>query len=111
MKKRTPEEQREYMRQYRARTAGAKPTEESSPPERFVLPDLPPVTDQKQEPSSVAHAAAGITNLENRLKRQQTTGKRINPYHDGMPDWPELIQNMSQKSRDDILDKISKHRP
>jgi len=33
-------------------------------------------------------------------------GKLNNPYRDGLPDWPEIIQSLTQKQRDALLEAM-----
>ena len=51
-----------------------------------------------------------VGELENKLLRDRpdNPNPRVNPYMDGMADWPELIQGMSQHQRDEILDRVNK---
>ena len=40
------------------------------------------------------------------IRRERVPKDWTNPYTDGLPDWPELIQNLTQHQRDAILDKL-----
>jgi hypothetical protein len=75
--RKTSEARAAYQREYRAKKAVE--------PERPV----PPVE------------------AESRLHRDRVPKRGWhNPYDDGLPDWPELIQNLTQHQRDEILEKM-----
>lgn len=67
--------------------------------------------EPEAEPTEEHITISTDAELEHRLLRQRPTHPRTptNPYNDGMPDYPELIQRMTQKQRDEILDRINKH--
>ena len=46
--------------------------------------------------------------LEHRLQRQRPGRTWHNPYADGLPDTPELIQALTQGQRDRILAKMAR---
>lgn len=46
--------------------------------------------------------------LEHRLARQRTGKTQLNPFTDGLPDWGDLIQGMTQAQRDHILSRMPK---
>ena len=84
MKKRTPDEQAEYMKGYRARKKE---------------PEIPTVIDTPKEAETAMSA----------IRRERTGDRLANPYTDGLPDWGDLIQGVSQKQRDIWLDRINTH--
>ena len=75
----TPEERAQYQREYRARRKAVEPMDP-------VLAEI-----VKEDPT-----------LLNIARRDSLD----NPYTDGMPDTPYLIQNMSQWNRDQLLGKL-----
>jgi hypothetical protein len=83
MPKRTPEEMREYMRQYRGRKRVV---------ETPVAIETPVIADSMSA-----------------IRRERTGDRLTNPYTDGMPDWGDLIQGVSQKQRDIWLERINTH--
>ena len=85
--KRTPEQQAEHMRGYRAKKKAELET------------DTPIVIDTPKEAETAMSA----------IRRERTGDRLANPYTDGLPDWGDLIQGVSQKQRDIWLDRINTH--
>jgi hypothetical protein len=102
-KQRTPEEMREYQRTRRAQK------EVVIPPVGTVVPH-PGVEGLFVVAPGVkkVHRDDRGEVLEHRLARQRTGKPMSNPFDDGLPDTPQLIQALTQGQRDSILARMAK---
>jgi hypothetical protein len=92
-KRRTPEEEAEYKRTYRAR--------------RRLTAE--PATDPRDVGYKVDTPVAAEKAMS-ALRRERTGAALLNPFDDGLPDTGYLIQQTSQKQRDLWLSRINLHK-
>jgi hypothetical protein len=90
-----PSNSKEYQRAYRERQKAPAPV---------ALPNPPPV----EAPVRKVHRDDRGEVLEHRLARQRTGKPMSNPFDDGLPDTPQLIQALTQGQRDSILARMAK---
>lgn len=127
MPRRSAEEQAAYLREWRAKRKALILEPEMIDKSVFAgkpapitvtdlgeTPKVKPETMEKpvktgrsgRKPAETAEIPKN--DLETRLHRQRADNGRNwqNPYRDGLPDWPDLIQSVSQHWRDGILDRL-----
>lgn len=122
MAKSNAENQRAYRERKAAKLINPTPATAWSTDKAVVIDGsygTPPITNPKgrkdvSPPKQIGKAVtpeaiAEAVDNKGKLKRDTAPkGNWHNPYNDGLPDWPELIQRMTQKQRDEILAKINK---
>lgn len=119
MPQRTPEERREYMREYRSRKRSIPEIRDAKWAEMQVAGGADPeaIPERTPKPAVAAPAPApkkmrvyktpeAAEETLSAIRRQRTGNALPNPYEDGLPDWPDIIWALSQQQRDAILSRL-----